>query len=79
MIRALRNMGGGLVTSLLLLASTFSYGALIFAGPLQSFLSQGVAAALITLAVTSIVTAMTSNFPSAAAGPAVTRPLCWRP
>jgi SulP family sulfate permease len=69
MVQALRNVGGGLVTSLLLLATTFSNGALIFGGPLQSFLSQGVAAALITLAVTSILAALTSSFPSAVAGP----------
>ena len=38
----MRNVGGGLVTWVLLVAGAFSYGALIFAGPLQSFLSQGV-------------------------------------
>ncbi|SRR6266446_510561 len=69
MVQVLRNVGGGLVTSLLLLATTFSNGALIFGGPLQSFLSQGVAAALITLAVTSILAALSSSFPSAVAGP----------
>jgi SulP family sulfate permease len=69
MVQALRNIGGGLVTALLLLATTFSNGALIFAGPLQSFLSQGVAAALITMAVTSTLAALTSSFPSAVAGP----------
>jgi sulfate permease, SulP family len=69
MVRAMRNVGGGLVASLLSLASTFSYGALIFAGPLQPFLGQGLAAALITLAVISIFAALTSTFPSAVAGP----------
>jgi len=48
MVQAMRNVGAGLVTSLLSLATTFSYGALIFAGPLQPFLGQGLAAALIT-------------------------------
>lgn len=69
MVRAMRNVGGGLVTSVLLLATAFSYGALIFTGPLQPFLSQGVAAALITVAVTCTLAALTSTFPSAVAGP----------
>jgi sulfate permease, SulP family len=69
MVRALRNVGGGLIASLLLLASAFSNGALIFTGPLEPFLGQGVAAALITTAVTTIFVALTSNFPSATAGP----------
>ncbi|MGB9649007.1 MAG: SulP family inorganic anion transporter, partial [Stellaceae bacterium] len=69
MVRTLRDVGGGLVASLLLLATAFSYGALIFTGPLQPFLGQGVAAALITTAVVSIFAALTSNFPTATAGP----------
>ena len=59
---ALRNVGGGLIASLLLLASAFSNGVLIFTGSLQPFLGQGVAAALITTAVTTIFVALTSNF-----------------
>jgi SulP family sulfate permease len=69
MVRTLRNVGKGLIASLLLLASAFSNGALIFTGPLQPFLGQGVAAALITTAVTTIFVALTSYFPSAIAGP----------
>jgi sulfate permease, SulP family len=69
MVPALRNVGGGLIASLLLLASAFSNGALIFTGSLQPFLGQGVAAALITTAVTTTFVALTSNFPSALAGP----------
>jgi SulP family sulfate permease len=69
MVGALRNVGGGLVASLLLLASAFSNGALIFTGPLQPFLGQGVGAALITTAVTTIFVALTGNFPSAIAAP----------
>jgi SulP family sulfate permease len=69
MARILPNIGGGLIASLLLLASAFSNGALIFTGPLEPFLGQGVAAALITTAVTTIWVALTSNFPSAIAGP----------
>jgi sulfate permease, SulP family len=69
MIQALRNVGGGLAASLLSLAYCFSYGAFIFTGPLQPFLSQGVAAALITAAVTATIVALTSGFRSAVAGP----------
>jgi sulfate permease, SulP family len=69
MVSALRNVGGGLTTSLELLATAFSNGALIFTGSLQPFLGQGIAAALITTAVTTTFVAVTSNFPSAVAGP----------
>lgn len=69
MIQALRNVGGGLAASLLSLAYCFSYGAFIFTGPLQPFLSQGVAAALITAAVTATIIALSSGFRSAIAGP----------
>jgi len=69
MFSVFRNIGGGLVASLILLASAFSNGALIFTGPLQPFLGQGVAAALTTTAVTTTFLALTSKFPSALAGP----------
>jgi SulP family sulfate permease len=69
MIQALRSLGGGLVASLLSLAYVFSYGALIFTGPLQPFLGQGMAAALITAAVTAPIVAFGSSFRSAVAGP----------
>ena len=68
-VQTLRNIGGGLAASLLSLAYCFSYGAFIFAGPLQPFLSHGVAAALITAAVTATIVALTSGFRSAVAGP----------
>ncbi|HEY1721256.1 MAG TPA: SulP family inorganic anion transporter [Magnetospirillaceae bacterium] len=64
-----RNVGAGLVASLLALAYCLSYGALIFAGPLQPFLGQGVSTALITGAVIAIVLALTSGFRVAVAGP----------
>ena len=69
MIHVLRNVSGGLAASALSLAYCFSYGAFIFAGPLQPFLSQGVAAALITAVVTAAIIALTSGFRSAVAGP----------
>jgi len=64
-----RSVGSGLVTSLLSLAYAFSYGALIFAGPLQPYLAYGVAAALITTAITAPIVALTSSFRCAIAGP----------
>ena len=67
--QALRSIGGGFVASLLSLAYAFSYGALIFTGPLKPFLGQGIAAALITTAVTATIVALTSSFRSAVAGP----------
>jgi SulP family sulfate permease len=69
MIPALRNLSGGLAASLLSLAYCFSYGAFIFTGPLQPFLSQGVSAALITAAVTATIVALMSGFRAAIAGP----------
>jgi sulfate permease, SulP family len=69
MNQAVRSVGGGLVASLLSLAYSFSYGALIFAGPLQPFLAQGVASALITAAITAILVAGMSSFRFAVAGP----------
>lgn len=69
MIQVLRNLGGGLAASLLSLAYCFSYGAFIFTGPLQPFLAHGVAAALITAAVTATIVALASGFRSAIAGP----------
>jgi len=69
MIQAVRSLVGGLVASVLSLAYCFSYGALIFAGPLQPVLPQGIAAALITTAIASTIVSLTSSFRSAVAGP----------
>jgi sulfate permease, SulP family len=57
MIGLVRNVGAGLIASSLSLAYCFSYGALIFTGPLQPFLAQGVAAALITAVTTACLIA----------------------
>ncbi len=64
-----RDLAAGLVTSLVSLAYCFSFGALIFAGPLQRFLGQGVAAALICSAATGIVVSLKSGFPMSISGP----------
>jgi sulfate permease, SulP family len=69
MIGVVRNVGAGLIASSLSLAYCFSYGALIFTGPLQPFLGQGVAAALITAVTTGCLIAWTSGFRLAIAGP----------
>src|SRR5215475_6984788 len=69
MNQSLRSVAGGLAASVLSLAYCFSYGALIFAGPLQPFLPEGISAALITTAVTATFIALTSSFRSAIAGP----------
>src|SRR4029078_2527754 len=69
MIPVLRNLSRGLAASLLSLAYCFSYGAFIFAGPLQPFLSQGVAPPLIPAGVTATIVALASGFRSAIAGP----------
>jgi SulP family sulfate permease len=59
----------GLVTSTVSLAYCFSFGALIFAGPLQRFLGQGVAAALICSGVIGLVVALRSGFQVSVSGP----------
>jgi SulP family sulfate permease len=59
----------GLVTSTLSLAYCFSFGALIFAGPLEPFLGQGVASALICSAITCLIISSTSGFRISVSGP----------
>lgn len=65
MTRALTN---GLVISVLALASSLSYAALIFSGLLAPGLGEGISAALIGSAVVSLVLAWRSAFPFAIAG-----------
>jgi len=64
-----REVTSGLVGSLLSLTYCFSYGALIFAGPLALYLADGVAAALMTGAAAAILVALMSGFRLAVAGP----------
>jgi sulfate permease, SulP family len=82
MIGVVRNVGAGLIASSLSLACCFSYGALIFTGPLQPFLASGVAAALMTAVTTGCLIAWTSGFRLAIAGPdsntAARSPPRWR-
>ncbi len=64
-----RDFAAGLVASSVSLAYCFSFGALIFAGPLQQYLGQGIAAALICSAATGLVSAFKSGFPLSVSGP----------
>ena len=63
------DIAAGLVTSSVSLAYCFSFGALIFAGPLQPYLGQGVAAALICSGVTGLVISLKSDFLVSVSGP----------
>ncbi len=64
-----RELSAGLVASLSALTNCFAFGALIFSGPLHIFLSQGIAASLLTCAVTAVIIALTSRFPIAIGAP----------
>lgn len=59
----------GLVTSSVALAYCFSFGALIFAGPLQPFLGQGIAAALICSGIAGLIIVLKSGFVVSVSGP----------
>jgi SulP family sulfate permease len=65
----LDEISAGLAASLLTIAYCFSYGAMIFSGPLQPFLSVGIAAALISAVVTGTGIALRSGFPVSVSGP----------
>jgi SulP family sulfate permease len=64
-----REVLAGLVAALSAITSCFAYGALIFSGPLHPYLSEGIAASLMTCAATALVIALTSGFRSAIAAP----------
>jgi sulfate permease, SulP family len=65
----MNDASAGLVASLLSIAYCFSFGALIFSGPLQPFLNVGIAAALTTAAVTGVLITLTSGFKMSVSGP----------
>ncbi len=64
-----KDIVAGVVTSSVSLAYCFSFGALIFAGPLQPFLGQGIAAALICGGITGTIISLKSGFPVSVSGP----------
>lgn len=69
MRRYLDDAFGGLLCSLLSLTFAFSYGALIFSGPLRPWLAEGIAASLVTASVAAAVMALTSRLKGVIAGP----------
>jgi SulP family sulfate permease len=64
-----RELSAGFVAALSALTNCFALGALIFSGPLHPFLSQGIAASLLTCGVTAFIIALTSHFRIAIAAP----------
>jgi SulP family sulfate permease len=65
----LTNVFAGTVCSVLTIAYSLSYAALIFTGPLQHFLSYGIAITFMSAAVGGAVVALRSSLPFAIAGP----------
>lgn len=59
----------GLLTSIILIASTVSYSAAIFSGPLSGFLQVGIGSGLIGAIVSILMFSMKSGIPFAIAGP----------
>ena len=64
-----RELSAGFVAGLSALTNCFAFGALIFSGLLHPFLSQGIAASLLTCGATAFVIALTSRFRIAIAAP----------
>ncbi len=62
-------MFAGTVCSVLTIAYSLSYGALIFSGPLQHSLSYGIAVTFMSAAVGGAIVAFRSSLPFAIAGP----------
>ncbi|MBN8966214.1 MAG: SulP family inorganic anion transporter, partial [Rhizobiales bacterium] len=67
--RTLRDVFAGSVCSVLTVAYSLSYAALIFSGPLSQWLSYGVAVTLLSAAIGAAVIALCSSIPFAMAGP----------
>ena len=62
-------MFAGTVCSVLSIAYSLSYAALIFTGPLQQLLSYGIAVTFLSAAVGGLIVASWSSLPFAVAGP----------
>jgi sulfate permease, SulP family len=65
----LTDVFAGTVCSVLTIAYSLSYAALIFSGPLQHFLSYGIAITFMSAAVGGAIVALRSSLPFAVAGP----------
>jgi len=66
---SLRDLFAGAICSILSVAYCLSYAALIFSGPLQHWLSYGVAVTFLSAAIAAAVVALRSSLPFAIAGP----------
>src|SRR5262245_42486147 len=66
---SMRDVIAGETCSVLSIAYCLSYAALIFSGPLSSFLSYGIAVTFLSAAIAAAVVAWRSSFPFAIAGP----------
>jgi SulP family sulfate permease len=67
--RALNDVFGGSLASILTITYGLSYAVLIFSGPLAPLLPYGLAATFISAAVAAVVIGLGSSFPFAVAGP----------
>ena len=65
----LRDVLAGAICSVLSIAYSLSYAALIFSGPLSHWLSYGIAVTFLSAAISAAVVAWRSSFPFAVAGP----------
>jgi SulP family sulfate permease len=65
----LTDVFAGAICSVLSIAYCLSYAALIFTGPLQPFLSYGIAVTFLTATVGGAIVALRSSLPFAVAGP----------
>jgi SulP family sulfate permease len=65
----LTDVFAGAICSVLSIAYCLSYAALIFTGPLQTFLSYGIAVTFLSAAVGGSIVALRSSLPFAVAGP----------
>src|ERR1700732_3747512 len=65
----LTDVFAGTICSVLTITYSLSYAALIFSGPLERFLSYGIAITFMSAAVGGAIVALRSSLPFAVAGP----------
>jgi SulP family sulfate permease len=64
-----KDVVSGLVTAIVMIATTLSYSALVFSGPLAADLSLGIGSGLLSAGVVALVFAFGSRLPFAISGP----------
>jgi SulP family sulfate permease len=64
-----KDITAGVVTTIIMIASTVSYSAAVFSGPLAGYLQIGIGYGLLGACVTAAIFALTSDIPFAIAGP----------